>query len=406
MSLEVLYILSKKEAYNRYAKLISNGMSSNEVVKQIISDMHSYYQQHDVLDWEEFSDWFNIAKHPNIKDNKRDEYNRIFDRMASIEEDELPLLDDILHSFIARDYGKQLADLSWSMAEEGVDNSGDISTLLDSFNEAMGTTNPMTSNLVTTSLADIVRSRLEGEGYKWRLNCLNRSIGSLRKGMLIIIGARVETGKSTFLCSETTYMAAQMSKDKSVLWFNNEEDGEKVKYRIIQSSLGWSNLDIDSQPDLAEEKSGWHKFNLYDKGEIHKQEVITMCKELKPGLVVFDQLHKIRGFDNEGRDDIKLQKLAAMARDIAKEYCPVMVIHQADATAEGQKWIGQNQFAGNKTTLPGEADAIIMIGKEDDSNLRYINIPKNKLGGSVPSERYGKYTVTIKGDTARYTDEY
>lgn len=406
MSIEVLYILSNKANFQRYGNLISNSMAGQDTLQQILSDMRVYHTSHDEFDWMQFSDWFNIVRHPSLKDEKRSEYTRIFQRMSTVDEEDLPLLDDILHSFISRDYGKKLAEQAWSMAEEGVDNSQQISELLDKYRADVGAANPMHSHLVTASLADIVRSRLEGDGLKWRLKCLNRSIGHLRKGSLVMIGARVEAGKTTFLASETTYMAEQLPAGKGVLWLNNEEDGNKVKYRIVQASLGWSNIDIDSNPEQAESMSCWSKFNLYDKGEIHKQEVISLCKEFKPGLVVFDQLHKIRGFDNEGRDDIKLQKLAAMARDIAKEYCPVLVIHQADATADGEKWIGMNQFAGNKTTLPGEADAIIMIGKADDTDARYINIPKNKLGGSVPHERYGKYEVTIQGDIARYYDNY
>jgi replicative DNA helicase len=407
MSAEILHVLSDQDHYNKYSRLVSSGISGNETLSTIIKDMGVYFQSHDVLSWEEFSDWFTFVRHPALKEERRETYTNVFDHMNTVTEEDLPLLDDILESFITRDYGRALLELAHTMSDEGQDKSAQVLSLTDEFQDKVGSANKLSNNLVSTPLSDIVQGKLEGTGLRWRMSCLNRSVGSLRRGNLVLLGAYVETGKTTALCSEATYMAEQLPADRPVLWFNNEEAGDQVKYRIIQSSLGWIDINMQSKPAEAEEQSCWDKFRLYDKGEIHKSEVIAMCKQLNPGLVIFDQLHKIRGFENEGRDDIRLQKLAAMARDVCKEYCPVIVIHQADATSVGVKYLNKNQFAGNKVTLPGEADAIIMIGKEEvPGNQRFISVSKNKLGGSVPDERYGRYEVTIRPEIARYEDVY
>ena len=75
-------------------------------------------------------------------------------------------------------------------------------------------------------------------------------------------------------------------------------------------------------------------------------------------------------------------------------------------------FIGMDSLRGSKTDKPGEADAIITIGKyqtpstPEEKLLRTINIPKNKLPGGgkhqVEEERHGQYMVKIDALRARY----
>ena len=64
----------------------------------------------------------------------------------------------------------------------------------------------------------------------------------------------------------------------------------------------------------------------------------------------------------------------------------------------------------SKTAKQGEADWILGIGKETDntSNMRYLNISKNKLLGdkdSLPDLRHGNSAVIIKPEYARFMDK-
>jgi hypothetical protein len=75
-------------------------------------------------------------------------------------------------------------------------------------------------------------------------------------------------------------------------------------------------------------------------------------------------------------------------------------------------FIGLDALRGSKVDKPGEADAIITIGKyrapatPSDEAKRTINIPKNKLtGGGLywkEEARHGKFIVTIDPMRARY----
>jgi len=86
---------------------------------------------------------------------------------------------------------------------------------------------------VSDDLDIILNDTIKQPGLRWRLECLNKSLGSLRKGDFGFIFARPEAGKTTFLASEISYMLEQTSAP--ILWFNNEEQGSKVMLRVLPS---------------------------------------------------------------------------------------------------------------------------------------------------------------------------
>jgi replicative DNA helicase len=244
-------------------------------------------------------------------------------------------------------------------------------------------------------------------GFNWRLNCLNDALGPLRQGDFIVVGTRPDTGKTTLLASESTFIATQ--DERPVLWLNNEEGGKKVLRRIIQSALGWPTHKMESEAaSAAAEYNKLYgrddKFIVYDNAYISTKDVEALCKKYNPCLIIFDQLWKIKGYDTEN-EVTRLTMLFNWGREIAKAYAPVITVHQADGTAEGQKWIDMSQLYMSKTGIQGEADAIITMGRTPETgNSRYLYVPKNKMSGSVPHLRNGKFELEIIGDTARFRE--
>lgn len=266
---------------------------------------------------------------------------------------------------------------------------------------------------ISDDLEELANSAVKQQGLRWRLATLNQMLGSLRKGDFGFIFARPETGKTTFLASETTYMAEQLSPDSGpIIWFNNEEQGNKVKLRCYQASLGLNMpqlfADLKGNREAYMEKTkGLHK--IFDSGVIHKSTVEQVLAQYKPSLVIFDQIDKIHGFKAD-REDLLLGAIYQWARELAKQYCPVIAVCQADGTGEGQKWLTMGHVANAKTAKQAEADWIVGIGKVNDpgyENVRYINISKNKLIGdedTIPDLRHGRKEVLINPGIARYED--
>lgn len=76
------------------------------------------------------------------------------------------------------------------------------------------------TEFVTDDLEELANGAIKQRGLRWRLGTLNRMLGSLRKGDFGFIFARPETGKTTFLASEATYMAEQLGPDSGpIIWF-------------------------------------------------------------------------------------------------------------------------------------------------------------------------------------------
>lgn len=313
---------------------------------------------------------------------------------------------------------KKISVLSYEIADGRGTEA--IQSELNSLIESYGTGNEPIDSAVETSqdfvdddLDSLINETINTPGLRWRLDTLNKMLGSLRKGDFGFVFARPETGKTTFLASEVTYMAEQLTDDSGpILWLNNEEQGSKVMLRCYQASLGldlsalYSNIASHKQKFTENTKS---KIKLYDSGIINKKTVENLCQKYKPSLIIFDQLDKITGFEND-REDLKLGAIYQWARELAKQYCPVVAVCQADGSGEGVRWLTMANVANAKTAKQAEADFILGIGKVNDpgyDNLRFLHLSKNKLMGdsdTIPDQRHGRREVLIEPTIARYKD--
>ena len=94
---------------------------------------------------------------------------------------------------------------------------------------------------------------------------------------------------------------------------------------------------------------------------------------------------KIDGFKSDDAEHMRLGKVYKWARELARTYGPVIAASQLSASAEELRdppFIGLDALRGSKTDKPGEADAVITIGKykepksEEEEKIRTINVPK------------------------------
>lgn len=268
---------------------------------------------------------------------------------------------------------------------------------------------------VTDDVEELLNTTFRKPGLRWRLNTLNKMLGSLRAGDFGFIFARPETGKTTFLASETTYMSQQLSEtDGPVIWFNNEEQNEKVKVRSIQATLGVPLVNINANSQAARKAfldatKGKHCL-LNVTGPITKSLVEKVVQKYKPSLVIYDQIDKVQGFDAD-REDLLMGAIYQWARELAKTHAHAAIaVCQADGSGEGQKWLTMANVANAKTAKQAEADWILGIGKTNDPGyefVRYLHLSKNKLQGDEdtdPSLRHGKREVIIRPEIARYED--
>ena len=342
-----------------------------------------------------------------LKDSERKELteliNRILDNEVSNKEAVIGLLEEHRRRCLAGEVARTALDVE--------DGKASIESLLALFNDFEHQEIEATeAKAIQFDLRKLHETQVATPGLRWRLNFLNKSLGSLRQGDFGFIFARPETGKTTFLASEISKMIQQTNGE--VLWFNNEEQGNKVAIRCYQAVLGvtteklFSNLDMYQKQfeDLVQ-----NRIKIYDfEDSSRASRIEAILKESNPALIIFDQIDKIKGFKGD-RNDLELKAIYQWAREIAKTYAPVIGVSQAGGEAEGKLWLTMDMVDGSKTAKQGEADWILGIGKEQDntSRTRYLNITKNKLLGdsdTLPELRHGSAQVLIKPEIARYED--
>ncbi|AII27162.1 DnaB-like helicase C-terminal domain-containing protein [Vibrio cholerae] len=417
MSLDLLKIMESRDKYERYSPFVREHTVDPSVWK-VIQEIKTWFKEdedREEIDWGSFSTWFCTIKFGHLSSDKLDIYRAIFDKLPSHVVD-ATLERSIIDNFITRGYCTALADKALRGAEGEPVTVYDLQKIVDDLTNELGLIDELDSFVVEDSIEDIVK-RITTGGYDWRINFLNKSVGRMpEKGKLVVFVARPNAGKTTFMAYNATGFASQMPEDKVVLWFNNEEDGGQVKLRTVQAAINWPSADIELAPSGAlssyEDYVGnKDKIKIIDKADISVHDVEQYIKKYNVGLIVIDQLWKVHGFERETANEVARQtKIFNWAREIAKKYASVMVTHQADAQAEGQKWLDMSMMYGSKTAAQGEADTIIMMGRtheESEKAVRFLTIAKNKnaVGPDVdPSLREGRAELLIVGDTAEFKE--
>lgn len=340
----------------------------------------------------------------NVDDTEQLEslINRIYNIDVSNKESIVELLEKHKDKAIAGDIAKLALDLE--------DGTVSKDTLLTKLKELDSTDNITVSKHQDMDLDTLYQSQIASPGLRWRTNWLNQSLGSLRVGDFGFIYARPEVGKTTFLANEITHMVGQ--SDGNVLWFNNEEQSQKVAIRCYQAYFGITTeelfANVDKYKTRYNEEVGdkIQIFDLEDSSNTHRIESIVATSN--PSLIIIDQLDKVRGFKAD-RHDLQMKSLYQWAREIAKRHAPVVAVCQAGGSAEGKAWLDMNDVDSSKTAKQGEADYMMGIGSENDamSNSRYLKINKNKLIGDKdtrPELRHGNQAVLIQPHIARFKE--
>lgn len=351
---------------------------------------------------------FHQAQFPTTSKRGTDDLSLLYKRLASISADE-QVATDYFREHSKRTKASSIAFLGLEVAE-GKKTYEELIAATEGLRQ--GEEQGNYKEFVSDDAAMIVE-RMETPGFAWPLRTLNQMLGPLRKGDFGFIFARPESGKTTFLAQAATYFAEQPASTAGpILWFNNEQVGAVVLTRCQQACLGLTTnelfKDYESKRQEYRARTGG-KIQIYDAASIHRRDVDRLCRRYAPSLIIFDQIDKIKGFDSD-RYDLELKVLYQWARELAKEYGPVIGVCQAGASGEGKKYLTMDDVDSSKTAKQGEADWILGIGKSNQDGMesvRHLHLCKNKLFGgqeSLPELRHGKRDVLLFPQIARYKD--
>ena len=240
------------------------------------------------------------------------------------------------------------------------------------------------------------------------MKVLNDASAGLTGGNLVIVFARSNAGKTSFVVQETCNRFLQLKKMAKnpgpILWVNNEESFAKaIEPRIFSWLTKEPTSDIvkDVENKNNKRRNLMAKYgNMYQCLEDTKENKITpalvekVVDEINPCAIVFNNLDKIAARTGD-RSHSELGNLYRWARNLAiSNDVPIFAVCQANADAEDKTALFQTMTQDSKTDKAGEADIMIGIGARVQEDLvdgavtRYINICKNKLPeGKIDSMR-------------------
>lgn len=228
---------------------------------------------------------------------------------------------------------------------------------------------------------------------QWTFNIptLTRKVEGINAGHLIEVGARPNTGKTSFHASLVAGPGGFAWQGAKVVVLCNEEGYHRVAHRYITAATGMDKHEIVKHKQKAMEVFAKIRPNIMFKDATGRDMnwVESVCKSYKPDIVILDMGDKFSRMAGFARPDEALKANAIQARQIAKQQdCAVFYMSQLSAEAEGKVVLNQAMMEGSRTGKAAEADLMIMIsknptieGQEEEDNQRHINVVKNKLSG-------------------------
>jgi replicative DNA helicase len=200
---------------------------------------------------------------------------------------------------------------------------------------------------------------------------LRDNVGGIGGGNLMISFARPETGKTAFwisLCSGPEGFAEQGAKIHA---FINEEPAIRTQMRAISCYTGMTREEIIQEKNMAQRVWSEIKDNIsmFDTVDWSMEDIDAHCEKHRPDIIVIDQLDKVNVSGTYARTDEKLRQIYTSAREIAKRRdCAVIAMSQASADAHNRNSISFDQMENSKTGKAAEADLIIGIGRNSNSD--------------------------------------
>ncbi len=346
-----------------------------------------------------------MANNPTLTTAQKQAYSSLFAQVKREQPMGSDIAQEVLSKLFQQVVGEDVANIGFDMV------NGDAATLekLRNVLERYGDDFIPNLNIEWDDISiETLMAKAELEA-KWSFNIpsMTRKIEGVSGGQLIEVGARPNTGKTSFHASLIAAPNGFAHQGAKCIILCNEEPTHRVGARYLTAAAGMTAREV--RDNLGAAKARYepvmNNIKIKDAGGRDMAWVESVCKTHKPDILVLDMGDKFLVPGSYSRPDEALKACAIYARQIAKTYdCAVFYMSQLSAEAEGRAQLNQSMMEGSRTGKAAEADLMILIGKsptvegqEEESPLRHINIVKNKLNGW-----HGMVNCELNYQTARY----
>ena len=389
MELGLLRSLMDKQFYDdhRGAKCPTRIFSKDaQKIKVIIDQCMTKYDR--TITPDEVQALF-LSSNPSMTTAQKSAYSAMFDKIKREQPMGSDIAQEVLSKLFQQIIGEEIANLGFDYVNGSKTSLEPVRMLLEQYGD------DFTPNLnvkwddidIDTLLA---KNDLEA---RWAFNIptLVRKLEGINEGHLIEVGARPNTGKTSFHASLIASPEGFARQGAKCIVLCNEEGTHRVGARYLTASTGMTMREIKANPSKARDLYASVKDNIKIKDATGRDMswVESVCKSYKPDIVILDMGDKFARTGGFARTDEALKANAVHARMIAKEHkCAMFYMSQLSADAEGKVLLNQSMMEGSRTGKAAEADLMILIAKnpprqdETEEDLqRHLNVVKNKLTG-------------------------
>lgn len=405
IDISILRALKTRENFDKVFQHIP--IKSLEKRTQIIvKDIQKYYTRFteaNSIDYVTFKDMFFGHWHRGLDKDAQEFYNKILDH-ADKEHDEVS--QSVIMSALLE---LALADNVMQLVERY--NKGDEMDIIDEVEALVDSTKQARDRKVAVDMSFDIEELFKNDkteaGLHYNNPALEAALNPATFGDdFLLVAARPNQGKTTFILGEATHMASQVD-DRPVFWFNNEGSKQRIQRRGIQVALGAT---LSEMHKLQEQnkllgayeeaiKAPHDRIRVIDIHSWWNWQVEALIEQHRPKLVVFDMIDKIKfaglSLDGGARRDEILEAMYDWARELGVKYqlMPIAT-SQISVEGEGMPYPDKSMLKDSKTGKQGSADTICMLGHSNDPmlvNSRYVSTPKTKSkkeGASLPRQEF------------------
>jgi replicative DNA helicase len=398
---QMIRLMLNKKFYTQYKGALSPTVFAGDIssLYETIQKAHEKYDDNIKVD--ELYSLHTAIFNPALTRAAKEKFSELVEDIKEVQEPSQEIAKDIIRILSDRDLAQRIAVESTEIFNGKDANFNEIVSMIEKHKQ---NANEEKAPAVTKNVNEVIDLLNVTTKWKFNIPILKENIGGIGGGNLMIAFARPETGKTAFwvsLCAGPNGFAEQGAKIHA---FINEEPAIRTQMRAISCYTGMTREEIMQEVDIAQKSWSEIKDNLhmFDTVDWSIEDVDAHCEKHKPDIIVIDQLDKINVTGTYARTDEKLRQIYTSVREIAKRRnCAVIAISQASADAHNRNSISFDQMENSKTGKAAEADLIIGIGRNSNSDLenkiRTLCISKNKINGY-----HGEPVCTIRRSISRY----
>ena len=404
MELALIRSLMDREFYEDHrGARCPNRLFSKDVrkIKEVIDNAMTRYDR--TVTPDEIEALF-MSNNPSMTTAQKGAYSSLFLKIKKEQKLGEDIAKEVLSKLFQQIIGEDIANLGFDYVNGAKSSLEPLRALLEQYGDDF--TPSMDIQWDDISIETLLAKNDLEARWSFNIPSLCRKVEGINAGHLVEIGARPNTGKTSFHASLIAGPGGFAEQGAKCIVLCNEEAYTRVASRYISASTLMTMKEVRDNKALAAKRYNSIKDLVQFKDSTGKgmDWVESVVKYERPDVVILDMGDKFADIRTE-RTDITFKAAAIHARNIAKQYdCAVVWMSQLSAEAEGRADLNQAMMEGSKTGKAAEAALMLLIGKtlqaegEEEDPIRYLNIAKNKLNGFQ-----GKITCQLDGSRSLYT---